>query len=597
MRLRPRLVLLLVVSTLIPLGLTGWMTAHLSRQNNIAQARQLQQRQAEALATLTESWREDSLRALELGLATWDVEQLSAAERAGLQRVLYRQLDAVNIVATVDRAGQPVVPPTTLGEGETVGELSLHQPVGSARLERLLSRIPAPGPGAVSVGQVYDPGDGQAAVLPVALASPKGELIVVVELSLEELEEGFAAQALPHGGALLMASTGDRILGPGEDTLPQTTAWLGAGLSGELEYDTAQGREILATFQGISGAPWTVVVSQERGQITAAGDAIALKVAYVYLLALVLVGATAAVSANQIARPMLALRRAAERIGQGKLGERVQWQGRDEIAELAETFNDMSERLQAQASTIQAKNQEIEGFNRELQDRVRARTRELEQSQARLVQSSRMAAVAQLGAGLAHELNNPIAGILGLSQLAQQQPAASEGLLQSIEGEALRCRDILQSLQRFSGAGGVSSREPLDLSQLLHQVLVLVRSSMEEAQVQVDLEPLPALPTLGDAALLGQAVTQLLRSLRANLAPGGRIRISGRSALGEVGLEMKLDGPARPSKDDWLASGMGFWVAQQVLHEHGGRLEEGAVASRVWTLWLPAAEDPERAGQ
>ena len=118
----------------------------------------------------------------------------------------------------------------------------------------------------------------------------------------------------------------------------------------------------------------------------------------------------------------------------------------------------------------------------ELQQRVAERTKELQQSQARLVQSSRMAAVAQLGAGLAHELNNPIAGILGLAQVAQVQEEGREELLQAIEGEALRCRDILRALQRFSGAGSAAAMQRIHLWKLVAEVLGLLRSGMERSE-------------------------------------------------------------------------------------------------------------------
>jgi signal transduction histidine kinase len=588
MRLRPRLILLFGLTTLLPLVLTGWVTATLGRQASISQARQLHARQSQTLALLAGTWRDDAVRTLELSLSTWDVDQLSAAELSGLQRVVYRQLDAVNVVATVDRRGALLVPATYLDQPDLGEELALHQRVEAARLQAFLERIPKPAPGELEVGEAYDPGDGRAWVLPVGLASASGASILGVELSLQELQDNFEHQA-PIEGAAVLLGTGQQVLaGAGRRLLPgQATAWFSGSLSGDLEYEDSSERAILGSFQGIAGTPWSVLVAVPREQVTRPGDRIAVRLAYIYLLALALVAATAWVSAKRIAQPVLTLKGAAERIGAGRLGEQVELEGRDEIADLARSFNRMSSDLKQQAETIQEKNREIEGFNLELQQRVAERTKELQQSQARLVQSSRMAAVAQLGAGLAHELNNPIAGILGLAQVAQAQEEGREELLQAIEGEALRCRDILRALQRFSGAGSAAAMQRIDLWKLVAEVLGLLRSGMEEAQIHVDLGREVEGEVRGDAALLGQAITQLLRSLRANLAPQGRIGIQGVSRLGELGLELTLQGPARPSDDDWLASGMGFWVAQQVLHEHGGRLEEPKPGTRVWTLWLP----------
>lgn len=587
MRLRPRLILLFGLTTLLPLLVTGWLTASLTRQASVDQAREVHARQAQTLALLAGTWRSDAVRALELSLSTWDVDQLSDAELSGLQRVVYRQLDAVNIVATVGTGDTLRVPATSLS-GELGEELARHQQVDSARLARFLERIPRAGPGELVVGPAYDPGDGRAWVVPVAVASESGDSVLGVELSLQELQDNFQDQA-PEGGAAVLLGQGQEVLaGSGQSLLPvDASAWFGGALSGDLDYEDSTERPVLGSFQGIAETSWSVLVAVPRSQVTQTGDRIADRLTYIYLLAVVLVAATAWVSAKQIAQPVLTLKGAAERIGSGALGAQVALEGRDEIAELAASFNRMSEDLKQQAQTIQDKNAEIEGFNLELQARVAERTRELQESQARLVQSSRMAAVAQLGAGLAHELNNPIAGILGLAQVAQVQAEGREELLQAIEGEALRCRDILSSLQRFAGAGSAASMQRIVIWSLVQEVLALLRSGMEEAQVQVDLGVPVEGEVRGDAALLGQAITQLLRSLRANLAPGGRIAVEGVQRLGELGLELTLQGPARPSDDDWLASGMGFWVAQQVVHEHGGRLEEPRPGTRVWTLWLP----------
>ncbi len=588
MRLRPRLVLLFGLTTLLPLLLTGWVTATLGRQANISQARQLHARQSQTLALLAGTWREAAVRALELSLSTWDVDQLSAAELSGLQRVVYRQLDAVNVVATVDRSGDLLVPATYLNQPDLGQELARHQKVDASRLQAFLEHIPVPAPGELLVGQAYDPKDGRAWVLPIGLASVSGETVLGVELSLQELQDNFQDQAPLDGAAVLLGSGQQVLAGSGQSLLPaEVSAWFSGALSGDLEYQDSTDSPILGSFQGIAGTPWSVLVAVPRERVTRPGDRIAVRLAYIYMLAAVLVAATAWVSANQIAKPVLTLKGAAERIGGGRLGEQVELEGRDEIAELARSFNIMSSDLQRQAATIQDKNQEIEGFNLELQERVVERTKELQQSQARLVQSSRMAAVAQLGAGLAHELNNPIAGILGLAQVAQAQAEGREELLQAIEGEALRCRDILSSLRRFSGSGSQATMQRIDLWSLVVEVLGLLRRGMEEAQVHVDLGDAVEGEVRGDAALLAQAFTQLLRSLRANLAPQGRIALQGVSRLGELGLELTLEGPGRPNDDDWLASGMGFWVAQQVLHEHAGRLEEPTPGSRVWTLWLP----------
>src|SRR4030095_4153924 len=110
--------------------------------------------------------------------------------------------------------------------------------------------------------------------------------------------------------------------------------------------------------------------------------------------------------------------------------------------------------------TIDQKNREIEAFNVELQKRLDERTRELEEAQVLLIRSARLSAVGQMGAGLAHELNNPLAGILGMVQvvLTRHRGQPDEALLRVIEEQAQRCSQIVAHLLRFSRPEPIAPR-------------------------------------------------------------------------------------------------------------------------------------------
>jgi signal transduction histidine kinase len=107
---------------------------------------------------------------------------------------------------------------------------------------------------------------------------------------------------------------------------------------------------------------------------------------------------------------------------------------------------------------------------------------------------------------------------------------------------------------------------------------------------------------LGDSAQLAQAFAQLLRSLRTALVPGGRLFIHGVAGSEEVRVSFRLSGWRGAGGDDWLASGMGFWVARQVFAEHGGRLIEPQPGAEtpVYIVTLPSEAarrtDSPRAG-
>jgi signal transduction histidine kinase len=207
-----------------------------------------------------------------------------------------------------------------------------------------------------------------------------------------------------------------------------------------------------------------------------------------------------------------------------------------------------------------------------------------------------------MGAGLAHELNNPLAGILGMVQvvLTRNRGQPDEALLKVIEEQAQRCSQIVAHLLRFSRPEPAATdehgqRDRVDLREVLDEVLGLVRASFQQRGVTVDVAERSApLFVRGHRAQLGQGLAQLLSSLRAAAGEGNRLAIASESSGGKVELRFTIDGPAATGRaDDWMASGMGFWVANRVFADHDGQLieptEDGASGARTWRVVLPEA--------
>lgn len=576
--LRGRLILVIGLTTLLPLVFTGFMTSQLARRHNVDQTREVYARHAEGLAVYASNWIRDVRRTAALAVTVWDVESLDEAQRQGLQRVLYHQFDAINVVMMLDESGASATQPIFLEEESD--DFPRHRVVDTQRFRRFRAEVPhteAQSAG-FAIGRIYRPVEGDPAVVPVAVASRNGLVVVALEVSLAEIERHLDQQAEPGGVAVLVDRSGDTLLGePGELVDVELTRTFQGNLAGDLRYERG-GQIVLAAFQGIEGTEWAVVVGVPEAQATRASEQIQRRSLFVYFIAVLLVGAMGAVAARQIARPVLALRGAAGTLGGGAY-EPVEL-GQDAVAELQElatVFNKTSE-------LIAQKNAEIESWNAELQQRVEERTEELQQSNARLVQSSRLAAVAQMGAGLAHELNNPLAGILGLTQILRAKNP-EDSMLASMEEQAQRCREVVAALNRLSGESHAAKRQELDLHELVAEVVSLVRHAFVEAQVELEHDPAEALFVDVDPQVLAQALAQLLGSLRAQLAPGGRLHVSGSTDGAEARLEFVLSGPRRESSDDWLASGMGFWVASHAVQEHGGRIDEGRGR---YALVLPA---------
>ena len=177
---------------------------------------------------------------------------------------------------------------------------------------------------------------------------------------------------------------------------PDTTSLFSEGLEGELRYELLDGTPVLGAFVSVANFPWRVVVAVPQSIATQAGRDIRSRTNFMYLLALFLAGALGWIGARQMARPVVKLKDAAFEVAKGKLGHRVNPAGSKEVVELGRAFNFMSRRLEKDQEEIAVKNAEIQAFN---ENRSAWMQNDLEESQ-NLVESSRMAAVAEMGAGL-----------------------------------------------------------------------------------------------------------------------------------------------------------------------------------------------------
>jgi len=592
--LKARLTALIVLACLVPLVISGVVATSIADRMVVRETQRVYDRQARSLAYFSDAWLEGQLRGLGLAVRQFDLSGLAEAEQTGFLQLLYRQLDAVNILVLLDGSGQVVAGPERIVDRTLlVDVLPEHEPVDDARLDAFMARLTRPPDSLdVTLGAPYALPDQTAKVVPVLIPLPQAPgWSLQVELSLAAVTRHFQEQSTGGSAAVLVDRSGAVLAGePGGLIEPAILGSFGGPVTGDLEYALENGTQVLASFAAVGRGQWTVGVALPRHIATRPGQLIRGRTQFMYGLAVIFAGVLGLIGASQLVRRILVLRDAALGVAEGELGRRVEMDGQDEITELSRAFNFMSSSLARNQRVIAEKSQEIEEQNRELEQRVDARTRELRESQARLVETSRLAAVAQMGAGLAHELNNPLAGILGMAQIALAQAGGGAGsaTLKSIEEQAQRCRDILRNLRRFTEGRENVIRVQVDLHEVVREVLALVGSAFRGAEQVVEHSGGPPLPVLADPALLAQALAQLLRSLRAALGPGGRLVILGEPGAETSGLVFLLDGVVAESRDDWLASGMGFWIAKQVLEEHGGALEEPVAGEQaIYRVVLP----------
>jgi two-component system NtrC family sensor kinase len=255
------------------------------------------------------------------------------------------------------------------------------------------------------------------------------------------------------------------------------------------------------------------------------------------------------------------------------------------------------------------KHREIERFNVELQDRVEARTRELKEAQQQLIQAKKMAAVGELGAGVAHEINNPLMGVLGCSQLLLMRHPEGDPdhvMLADIEREAQRIRAIVSGLLQTSQTGEPGAGR-LDLRNLvLHivdQRITELRSKGVRLEAQLP-EDLPAIR--GNSGQMETLISELITNAKNATSAGGRVLISASGTAGEVvKLEIQDTGsgiapdhvdrifePFFTTKQNWQGKGLGLATVYKVVQSHQGKITVASEPGKgtTFTLTFPALQ-------
>lgn len=306
------------------------------------------------------------------------------------------------------------------------------------------------------------------------------------------------------------------------------------------------------------------------------------------LLSLVLLGGAALLSlfwSRRLTRPIEHLSEATRMVGQGRFEIEVKADTGDEIGALAGSFNRMAV---------------------ELKDREKA----LKDLYGQLVQSEKMAAFGALGAGIAHEVKNPLAGILGITQLSLRgvdQGHPLEKNLHIIEKETKRCKTIIENLLRFARQEQVEFSE-VDIAQVVSDALAIVDHQLGINSIRVEKELEPGLPPCrGNANQLQQVLMNLMiNAQQAMSGAPGAVKLSARSSeAGGVELRVADTGPGIPerirakifdpfftTKPAGQGTGLGLSVTYGIVKDHGGeiRLESEEGEGTTFIITLPAAD-------
>ena len=299
-----------------------------------------------------------------------------------------------------------------------------------------------------------------------------------------------------------------------------------------------------------------------------------------------------------VGKPVRGLINGTQLLAKGNLDHRLTVHSADELGELANSFNDMAESL-ARAQ------QEIKDWGYTLEARVEQKSRELEGAQRTMITREKMASLGKLAATVAHEVNNPLAGILTYAGLSLKQLNKSGGdpairaeiveNLRIIERESRRCGDLMRNLLTFARQAP-SQRELNDLNTLVRHGLALVLHQLELKGITLNenlQENLPAVRC--DAGQLRQVILALLVNAIEAMPDGGHLEVS--TAMGDtredvafrvrdtgVGISPEtlphIFDPFFTTKDSQQSTGLGLAVAASILEQHGGEISANSTLGK-----------------
>jgi two-component system NtrC family sensor kinase len=229
--------------------------------------------------------------------------------------------------------------------------------------------------------------------------------------------------------------------------------------------------------------------------------------------------------------------------------------------------------------------------------------------QREVIQQEKMAAIGMLAGGVAHEINNPLGGILAFTQLMKRDAQGNEQLvsdLAEVEHAAVRCKKIVSDLLDFSRVSSEQDRSPVDINMLLEKVFPFIMREIRSLNVELEFKRHPALPhVLANPDRLQQVFINLMTNACHAMPKGGRLLVEtsaedgGRTVAVRVSdtgvgipqeLRERIFDPFFTTKKPGMGTGLGLSISYRIVKDHGGEItcESAPGAGTEFTVRLPA---------
>ncbi len=301
-----------------------------------------------------------------------------------------------------------------------------------------------------------------------------------------------------------------------------------------------------------------------------------------------------------IIRPIMLLSDGMKKVSGGDLDHHIEIKTRDEMGMIARTFNQMTQELKADR-------QKLENWAKELEAEVNRKTEEIRRGQEQLFHAEKLASLGRMAAGVAHEINSPLTGIVTFAHLMLKRiPPENKMDREDIEviiEQAERCSKIIKGLLGFSRAIP-SEKTEIDINATIRQTIDIIRNQAKFHNVKIHLELDPDLPRVkGDASQLQQVYMNLLINAADAMSDRGEVHIATREVGDEgkefVEIEFTDTGPGIPeeylgklfepfftTKPVGKGTGLGLAVSHGIIKKHGGYIRVKSSPGKGTSFYL-----------
>jgi two-component system NtrC family sensor kinase len=317
------------------------------------------------------------------------------------------------------------------------------------------------------------------------------------------------------------------------------------------------------------------------------------------LIAFLVISAAISISIRRyVTRPVRELVKETQKIAKGDLSSGMSIKTEDEIGQLASSFSQMT-------LDLKKADEKLIDWGKTLEHKVRQRTEELRRTENQLIQSDRVASLGKLAAGVAHEINSPLTGVLTYSSLllkAKKDGDPDKEDLEVIVNETNRCKKIVKGLLDF--ARQTAPQKTLsDINEVIEKSTDLVSHQAGMQNVRIEKKIKPDLPKIMiDVGQIQQVFINILLNAIEAMPQGGTLTVSSGTEDEMVVLRFtdtgvgipkeilpKILDPFFTTKEQGKGTGLGLSVSYGIIERHRGKLEVQSEVGKgtTFTVKLP----------